>query len=129
MVALHDDVGRESRPLNIEYSREFLCYLLCNYCGRCGGLPDLGHRCNTALCEATGHDQRKREEVKIDIERKSMNRDSVIDSHSNRGNLRVGMIPAHPDAGAFLNAIAFNAPSQECMDQDLFQLPDILFRP
>jgi hypothetical protein len=38
------------------------------------------------------------------------------------------MIPAHPDARFLFKAIAFNPPLQECMDQDLFQLPYILLR-
>ena len=61
----------------------------------------------------------KRGEVKIDVERKSMNRDPMIDSDSDRSNLRISMIPAHPDARFLLEAIAFNPPSHDCMDQNL----------
>ena len=120
MVSLPHDVGRETHPLNVEYSREFLRHLLCHHCGRHGGLPDLGHRCDTALCKAAGHDQGKRGEVQIDVERKSVNRDPMIDSDSDRGNLRISMIPAYPDARVLFNAIALNPPSQERVDENLF---------
>ena len=127
-MLLPHDVRRETGPLNVEYSREFLRHLLCDNGGRRGGLQNLGHRRDTALCEATGHNKGKREEVKIDVERKSVNCDSVIDPDSDRANLRVSLVPAHPDAGVLLHAITFNPPSRECMDEDLFQFPYILLR-
>jgi hypothetical protein len=43
----------------------------------------------------------------------------MVYPNSNRANFGVSAIPAHPDAGFFLDAAGFNPPSPEGMDQDI----------